>query len=247
MWDAEAPLALLVENDRPTQQMYAKWFAGSGFRTAVAGTVDEALEKTLILRPHVIATVIRLSGRRLDGCELCQRLKSDERTRTIPVVAVAARTMSAQLARAREAGCDSVLVKPCRADDLLGEIRRLLKLVAPEPRQTIEPAAVASLAAVDEEPWALTTGDGEIVQASDAIGPLLNVGPRHLVGRNIFLFFDGHRLTLRAAVDRSTEEFGVDEHMWIRPRERRPFSVHVSVERRDDPGLLFWVLSRKKK
>ena len=45
-----------------------------------------------------------------------------------PVIAVTAWSMGGYVQRAHEAGCDSVLVKPCLPEDLLVEIQRLLKL-----------------------------------------------------------------------------------------------------------------------
>jgi CheY-like chemotaxis protein len=118
---------LLVENDGDTRDMYAEWLVHSGFRVAEAATVDEGFEKAHRLRPHVIATDIGLSGDG-DGCALCERLKADERTRAIPVIAVTAWAIGGHVERARSAGCDSVLIKPCLPEELLAEIQRLLKL-----------------------------------------------------------------------------------------------------------------------
>lgn len=106
--------------------MYAQWLEFSGFRVAEAASADEALEKAVQLRPHVITTDIGLHGA-ADGCKLCERLKADERTREIPVIAVTAWAMSGHIERAKKAGCDSVLIKPCLPEELLAEIQRLLK------------------------------------------------------------------------------------------------------------------------
>ena len=244
---AKAPLALVVENHQPTAERYAEWLTFSGFRIAMAATVEEGWKKTLSLQPQIIATAVRLNRRGVDGCELCQRLKADDRTRTIPVIAVTPTALSGNLARARKAGCDSVLIKPCHPEDLLGEIRRLLQL--PESINKtglVERRRQPRPSQGDRVAWAVTTGDGQIIQASDAIGLILNVGSRYLVGRNIYVFFEDRRMYLRATVEHSTEEYGVEEDLWIRPRERKRTPVHITVERRDDPGLLFWVISLKE-
>ena len=120
-------LALLVEDDESSREMYAEWLEFSGFRVAQAASVDEAMEKALRLHPHVITTDTGLHGSSGDGCELCQRLKADDRTRSIPVIAITAWTMGGHIERARAAGCDSVLIKPCLPEDLLAEIHRLLR------------------------------------------------------------------------------------------------------------------------
>ena len=109
----------------------------SGFRVAEAATADEAIEKAHRLRPHIITTDIALSGSSGDGCALCERLKADPRTRAIPVIAVTAWAIGGYVGRARRAGCESVLIKPCLPEALLAEIQRLLKLpkrVTPSPK-----------------------------------------------------------------------------------------------------------------
>ena len=60
--------------------------------------------------------------------DLCQRLTSHELTRGIPVIAVTAWSVGGHVERARRAGCDAVLLKPCLPELLLAESHRLLGL-----------------------------------------------------------------------------------------------------------------------
>jgi len=57
---------------------------------------------------------------------LTRNLKASAETRAIPVIAVTGWVKTDDLERALRAGCDSVLPKPCRPDELLAEIDRLL-------------------------------------------------------------------------------------------------------------------------
>ncbi len=82
MLDTPSPQALLVDHKKSSHDRYAAWFPFSGFRIEMAATVADAVDKTLALQPHIIATAIQLGLD--DGCDLCQRLKADERTRRIP-------------------------------------------------------------------------------------------------------------------------------------------------------------------
>jgi CheY-like chemotaxis protein len=75
--------------------------------------------------PALITTDITLEDGE-DGCELCARLKTDEKTAAIPVVAVTGWTLDGHLGRAKRAGCDAVLLKPCSPVTLVAEIRKLL-------------------------------------------------------------------------------------------------------------------------
>jgi two-component system, cell cycle response regulator DivK len=119
------PLVLVVERDEPTREMYREWLSYSGFRVAEAESATEALEKAHLLRPAVITTGIGLSDGD-DGCMLCDRLKHDDATKSIPVLVVTGWAMGGHVERARAAGCDGLLLKPCPPAVLLSEIQRLL-------------------------------------------------------------------------------------------------------------------------
>jgi len=84
----------------------------------------EALAKTFAHHPDVLVTETRLPG--ISGFELCSLLRQDAATRTIPIVVVTGDAREDQINRAKAAGADSVLVKPCLPEALLVEIVRLL-------------------------------------------------------------------------------------------------------------------------
>jgi CheY-like chemotaxis protein len=74
--------------------------------------------------PDVI--VMDLNLPELDGWEATRRLKSDERTKAIPVIALTAHALASAHDKAMAAGCDSVVTKPCIPKDLEAEVRRQL-------------------------------------------------------------------------------------------------------------------------
>jgi two-component system cell cycle response regulator DivK len=55
-----------------------------------------------------------------------RRLKADERTKDVPIVAVTGHALKGAEATAKAAGCDVFLTKPCLPEDLLAEINRLI-------------------------------------------------------------------------------------------------------------------------
>ena len=126
-------LVLIVENDDCTREMYAEWLTFSGFRIAEATNGNDAFWMARALRPDVITTDLGLKGG-LDGCQLTECLKSYGQTKKIPVIAVTAWAMGGQVERARKAGCDEVLVKPCLPETLLETIQTLLKAHPPHSR-----------------------------------------------------------------------------------------------------------------
>ena len=124
MADAPVPLILVVDDYPDAREMYAALLQLSGYRVAVASDGAEALAQAFALGPDLILMDLSLPG--MDGWEAIRRLKADERTRHAPVVALTGHAHGESLDRARAAGCETVLVKPCLPDDLVREIRRVL-------------------------------------------------------------------------------------------------------------------------
>lgn len=134
------PLVLVVEDDRDSREMYVESLVHFGLRVAAASNADEALRKIRDLPPDIITTDIGLPGS-MDGCEMTEKIKGDARTKAIPIIGVTAWAMNSEVKRARLAGCDSVLIKPCLPSDLLIEVQRLLKLTAKTRKKQISSAA----------------------------------------------------------------------------------------------------------
>ena len=119
-----APLVLIVDDVDHGREICAEYLEFRGFRVATAVDGIDALDKAFALLPDVI--LMDLSLPRLDGWEATRRLKADARTRAIPVIALTAHALASAHERATEAGCDSVVTKPCLPKDLEAEVRRQL-------------------------------------------------------------------------------------------------------------------------
>ena len=134
----EHPLVLVVEDYQDAREMYAVYLQFSGFDVAEAGNGIEAIEKTQALLPDIVLMDLALP--RMDGWEATRRLKNDERTRHIPIVALTGHALAGHAERAREAGCDAFVTKPCLPDALVAEIRRLLDVHHTTAEQGKDPA-----------------------------------------------------------------------------------------------------------
>ncbi|HEX6362538.1 MAG TPA: response regulator [Albitalea sp.] len=121
-----APLILVVDDYQDAREMYAEYLQFSGFRVAEARNGNEALEQAFSLMPDLILMDLSLPG--MDGWEATRQLKSDERTRRIPVVALTGHALAGASEGAKKAGCDSFVTKPCLPDDLVVEVRRMLNV-----------------------------------------------------------------------------------------------------------------------
>ena len=118
------PLVLVVEDYQDAREMYAAYLAFSGYRVAEATNGEEAIEKAIELIPDIILMDLALP--RMDGWEATRRLKLDERTRHIPIVALTGHALAGYAEGARQAGCDAFVTKPCLPDALVAEIQRML-------------------------------------------------------------------------------------------------------------------------
>jgi CheY-like chemotaxis protein len=117
---------LLVEDDRDGRRLYADWLRAAGFRVEEAHNGLQALERAQQLRPDIVVSDLNIPG--IDGFELTRRIKQDPRLCDVPVLAVTGyAAFAAEPERARRAGCDAVLSKPCSPEDLESVITSLIR------------------------------------------------------------------------------------------------------------------------
>jgi two-component system, cell cycle response regulator DivK len=132
--DAGQVLVLVVEDYQDAREMYTAYLQFSGYRVAEATDGFEAVEKSIELLPDIILMDLALP--RMDGWEATRRLKSDERTKDIPIVALTGHALAGFAEGARLAGCDAFVTKPCLPDALVAEIQRMLaSRVRPGPTE----------------------------------------------------------------------------------------------------------------
>jgi CheY-like chemotaxis protein len=131
MGESQNPLVLVVEDYQDAREMYAAYLQFSGYRVAEAANGLEALEKTRELMPDIILMDLALP--KMDGWEATRRLKADDRTKHIPIVALTGHALAGHAEGARQAGCDAFVTKPCLPDALVTEIQRMLSVSRAEP------------------------------------------------------------------------------------------------------------------
>lgn len=118
------PVVLLVEDHVDTRQMYAE-FLSAAFRVVEAADGHDALETMRANRPDVLITDLSLP--RVDGFELVAIVRADPALRHMPVICLSGYGGHAHEARARAAGCDRILQKPCMPDALADAAMALLR------------------------------------------------------------------------------------------------------------------------
>jgi len=121
---SDRPRVLLVDDYPDAREMYTEYLEFSGFEVVEAGNGKEALQRAVDTAPDII--LMDLSLPVMDGWEATRRLKADERTTSIPVVALTGHALAGISEGAKKAGCDAFVTKPCLPEDLVREIRKIL-------------------------------------------------------------------------------------------------------------------------
>jgi CheY-like chemotaxis protein len=104
---------LVVEDEQPVQQLVADLLEDEGYHVMVASDGAQGLALAQAERPDLVVTDLMMPV--MTGVELCRRLKSNERTRQVPIVVMSA----AGASQARGLGADAFLAKPFDLEALL--------------------------------------------------------------------------------------------------------------------------------
>jgi CheY-like chemotaxis protein len=117
---------LLVDDDENNRDMLMRRMQRRGFEVIVAVDGDDACAKARQDVPDLILMDLHLPV--LDGWQASRRLKGEEATRHVPIIALTADAMSGDQEKALEAGCDDYDTKPVDLPRLLDKIHRLLSI-----------------------------------------------------------------------------------------------------------------------
>src|SRR3954469_3958117 len=134
---------LVVDADDETRALYRQSLELVGYDVVEASDGREALTKALVRPPTLVVTKIRLPF--VDGYALCDILRSDRTTADVPILVVTSESRPIQLERARNAGADTVLIKPTTPEQMLAEARRLVTNAKDMRAQAASARAAAAL------------------------------------------------------------------------------------------------------
>ncbi len=132
--------SILIVDDTPVNLKLTRMLLMSeGYKALTAGSAEEALDLLKTCRPKLILADIQLPG--MDGLELTRRLKADEQTHDIAVVALTASAAPGDEQRALAAGCDGFISKPIDTRALGTRVREFVAGRSPAPGNTPTQAA----------------------------------------------------------------------------------------------------------
>ena len=122
------PRILLVEDNEMNRDMLSRRLVRNGYEVFLAIDGQQGADMALSEQPDLILMDMSLPV--IDGWEATRRIKANDATRRIPVIALTAHAMAGDREKAMEVGCEDYDTKPVEMSRLLGKIAVLLKPMA---------------------------------------------------------------------------------------------------------------------
>jgi two-component system cell cycle response regulator DivK len=113
---------LVVEDKEKSMKLFRDVLRATGYRTLEATTGGQAVELAAGHVPDLVLMDIRLPD--IDGIDALSRLRANERTASIPVLALTAQAMDGDRERFLAAGFDGYVSKPVNVVEFLGVVRQ---------------------------------------------------------------------------------------------------------------------------
>jgi two-component system phosphate regulon response regulator PhoB len=121
---------LVVEDEPSIQELIAASLNHAGHRALRADSAEEAVRLVNETLPDVVLLDWMLPG--MSGVQFARRLRSEERTRDLPIIMLTARSAEHDKVAGLDAGADDYLTKPFSPRELLARIKAVLRRRAPQ-------------------------------------------------------------------------------------------------------------------
>ena len=119
------PHILIVEDEPPQAELLKYNLEKEGFKTSVAEDGEAALRIVDEDDPDLVVLDWMLPH--LSGIEVCQRLRGQKKTKTLPVIMVTARGEEGDRVRGLEVGADDYMVKPYSPKEMVARVQAVLR------------------------------------------------------------------------------------------------------------------------
>ena len=123
--DGERDVILVVDNEADIRMVIQINLELDGYAVANACDGEEALQQALAVRPALILLDVMMP--KIDGFEVCRRLRADARTSAIPIILLTARGLTVDKVVGLTAGADDYIMKPFEPEELLARVRTTLR------------------------------------------------------------------------------------------------------------------------
>ncbi len=118
-------LILIIEDNEKNRKLVRDVLQVKGHKTIESETAEEGLKLAIAKSPNLILMDIQLPG--MDGITALKQLRTDPKTKSIPVIAITASAMTYNRVTMLAEGFDGYQTKPIRLKDFLDEVQRVLE------------------------------------------------------------------------------------------------------------------------
>ncbi|MFE5283688.1 response regulator transcription factor [Nocardia sp. NPDC056611] len=176
---------LVVDDDRAVRESLRRSLTFNGYTVDLAVDGLDALEKTASQRPD--ALVLDVMMPRLDGLEVCRRLRSTGDD--LPILVLTARDSVSERVAGLDAGADDYLPKPFALEELLARLRALLRRTAGDPVDAASEAMSFADLSLDPVTREVTRGERPIslTRTEFSLLEMLMANPRRVLTRSRIL------------------------------------------------------------
>ncbi len=116
---------LIIEDEKPITELLEYNLKQNGYFVEIAHDGEEGLKKVLEIKPDLI--ILDLMIPKIDGMEVCRRIKGDSSIKSIPIVMLTAKTDEVDRIVGLEMGADDYVTKPFSVRELVLRIKAILK------------------------------------------------------------------------------------------------------------------------
>jgi DNA-binding response OmpR family regulator len=115
---------LIAEDERDIRDLIAFTLKYNGYEVLTASNGEEAFQLTLSEKPDLVLLDVRMP--RMDGYEVCRRIKDNPDVRNLPVVFISAKGQEREVQEGLAAGAIDYILKPFSPDELIRRLKNAL-------------------------------------------------------------------------------------------------------------------------
>ena len=210
---------LVVEDEQAIVEIVSQALKRHGFDVATANDGDTALDMAYSLRPDLIILDIMLP--RMDGWEVCRRLKSEAETKNIPIIMLTARREERDVVEGLDLGADDYIKKPFSLAELMARVKAIFRRINAVGAQTGEadsPKISLGKLVIETDKRKVTLADKKVVLTAKEYDLLLHFAshPGRVYSRAQLLDqvwgygYEGYEHTVNSHINRLRGKIEVD-------------------------------------
>ena len=224
----DKPKILIADDIKQNVKLLRVILTASEYDVIEAYDGEEALEKAKGEHPDLILLDIMMP--KVTGYEVCQKLRSDETTKNIPIVMITAlHEMDARI-KGIEAGADDFISKPCNRIELLAKIKSLLRTRPgkEKPEKKDQTFVLESILSGLKEGIIVTDGQWKIRNMNQTASELLGIQEADIKNTDLLAHLSRMKLSLPVEALTNTQEKITDFQIADSNTEGQPVNVTMT-------------------